>query len=520
MRRQKQNGISCWVLGFLAMLLCYAGPVSSEEDSANFVNARFLYQSTFGPTPALIDQVEEVGIESWIKQQLLLPATYHRPLYDTPFSKGAQANRENAWYQIVLTSEDQLRQRMAFALSQILVVSRYGGALSSKPTGLVDYYDVLVKHAFGNYRDLLHEVAIHPAMGNYLSMMGSTKENTSTGALPDENFARELMQLFTLGLYELNLDGSVKRDPKTGKPLPTYSQTDIQELARALTGWKNSDTAFVEPMRVINSRHDTNEKTVLGTTIPAGLTAQEELSQVLDILMSHPNIAPFVSKFLIQRFVSSNPSPEYVARVARVFNNNGKGVKGDLSAVIRAVLLDNEAMGLTNMPPMKVKEPILVLTNFHRAAGFTLTAARYDGATTVMNTAEQGALRSPSVFNFYSPDYQPSNEFVQSGMVSPEYELLDWSVYTDLVNFMLSSTRSGGGDTYTLDFSELYSLLDDHEALVERVDERFFAGTASPELKALLLEVSDEYRTDYVPTTKLALVIFTAISGDEFYIQD
>lgn len=137
-----------------------------------------------------------------------------------------------------------------------------------------------------------------------------------------------------------------------------------------------------------------------------------------------------------------------------------------------------------------------------------------------MNTAEQGALRSPSVFNFYSPDYQPSNEFVQSGMVSPEYELLDWSVYTDLVNFMLSSTRSGGGDTYTLDFSELYSLLDDHEALVERVDERFFAGTASPELKALLLEVSDDYRTDYVPTTKLALVIFTAISGDEFYIQD
>ncbi|MGX9994603.1 DUF1800 domain-containing protein [Vibrio sp. JZG120] len=522
MRRQKQNEISCWVLGLIILLLSYVPSVLAEMEltPSDQTVARFLYQSTFGPTPTLIDEVEEVGMESWISQQIYLPATYHQPLYRTPFSKGAQSNRENAWYQIVITADDQLRQRMAYALSQILVVSRYGGVLSSKPTGLVDYYDVLIANAFGNYRDLLYDVSIHPVMGSYLSMLGSAKENNTTGALPDENFARELMQLFTLGLYELNIDGSKKLDRTTGKPIPTYTQTDIQELARALTGWKNADLAFVEPMRVINHRHDGGEKRLLGNTIPAGLTAQEELSKVIDILMSHPNMAPFVSKLLIQRFVTSNPSPEYIARVASVFNNNGEGEKGDLNAVIHAILLDSEALGMTDTPPIKVKEPILVLTNFHRAAGFTIKSTRYEDATTMMNIANQGPLRSPSVFNFYSPDYQPSNEFTESGISSPEYELLNWSVYTDLVNYMLTSSRRGGGDSYTLDLGEFYLLLDDHDALVELVNERFFAGTASAELKKLMLTVLDEYREDYVPTTKLALVIFTAISGDEFYIQD
>lgn len=244
---------------------------------------------------------------------------------------------------------------MAFALSQILVVSRYGGVLSGKPAGLANYYDVLVKNAFGNYRDLLFEVATHPVMGNYLSMMGSAKENPSTGALPDENFARELMQLFTLGLYKLNMDGSTVVDNNTGRPIPSYTQNDVQELARALTGWKSSDVDFVEPMQVINKLHDSGEKKILDTTLPAGLTGQEELSRVIDILMSHPNIAPFVSKRLIQRFVTSNPSPEYVTRISTVFNDNGKGIKGDLSAVMKAILLDEEASLRTERQPKKSK---------------------------------------------------------------------------------------------------------------------------------------------------------------------
>ncbi|MGP8306674.1 DUF1800 domain-containing protein [Vibrio sp. YIC-376] len=506
------------LIGLLTTLLWSAQPVYAGDDESDEI-ARILYQTTFGPTPTLQKNVERLGIEDWITKQILLPPTYHQPLYNTPFTKGAQANRENAWYQTVVTAEDQLRQRMAFALSQILVVSRYGGVLSSKPAGLVNYYDVLIENAFGNYRDLLYDIAIHPVMGNYLSMMGSAKENPTTGALPDENFARELVQLFTLGLYQLNLDGSKKQDARTGNPLPTYGQDDIQELARALTGWKNSDMKFVQPMEVVNNLHDSGEKTIIGTTIPAGLTGEEELLMVIDILMSHPNIAPFVSKLLIQRFVTSNPSPEYVSRVATTFNNNGKGVKGDLSAVIKAILLDVEARKQIKHQPLKVKEPILVLTNFHRATGFTLTGARYDDATTVMNITNQGPLRSPSVFNFFSPDYQPTKEFMQQTMVSPESQLLDWSVYTDLVNYMLTSIRSGGDSTYSLNLDEFYSLIDDHQALVKLVNERFFSGTASAELLALMLKVLDNFKSEYVPKAKLATVIFTAISGEEFYLQ-
>jgi uncharacterized protein (DUF1800 family) len=518
MIRLKNNGMFYWILGFLTTLLCFAQPAYAGDGESDEV-ARILYQTTFGPTPTLKKSAQRLGIEGWITNQILLPPTYHQPLYNTPFAKGAQANRENAWYQTVITADDQLRQRMAFALSQILVVSRYGGVLSSKPAGLVNYYDILIKHAFGNYRDLLYDIAIHPVMGNYLSMMGSAKENPTTGALPDENFARELVQLFTLGLYQLNLDGSIKHDSETGNPLPTYSQNDVQELARALTGWKNSDVEFVEPMIVVNSLHDSGEKTILGTTIPAGLTGEEELLKVIDILMSHPNIAPYISKLLIQRFVTSNPTPEYISRVAATFNNNGKGVKGDLNAVIKAILLDDEARKQIKHQPLKVKEPILVLTNFHRAVGFTLKGARYDDATTVMNVANQGPLRSPSVFNFYSPDYQPSKEFMQNAMVSPESQLLDWSVYTDLVNFMLTGIRSGGDSTYTLNLDEFYSLIDDHHALVNLVNERFFSGTASAELMALMFEVLDDYKTEYVPKAKLATLIFTAISGEEFYLQ-
>ena len=518
MIRQKKNGISYWLLGLLVTLIGSIQPVYSDSDISDDI-ARILYQTTFGPTPTLIATVEKQGIESWVKQQMLLPPTYHQALYNTPFSKGAQANRENAWYQIVITSDDQFRQRMAFALSQILVVSRYGGVLSGKPAGLVNYYDVLIKHAFGNYRDLLYEIATHPVMGNYLSMMGSAKENPSTGALPDENFARELMQLFTIGLYQLNPDGTAVVDNSTGKPVPTYTQNDVQELARAFTGWKSSDVEFVKPMRVVNSLHDSSEKTFLDTTIPAGLTGQEELSRVIDILMSHPNIAPFISKRLIQRFVTSNPSPEYIARISAVFNDNGKGVKGDLSAVITAILFDKEARLRSERQAEKVKEPILVLTNFHRAAGFTLKGARYDGATTVMNIANQGPLRAPSVFNFYSPDYQPSNEFMQSSMVSPEYQLLNWSAYTDIVNFMLHDIRSGGDSTYALNLDGLYALLDDHPALVEQINKRFFAGTASSDLTKLMLNVLDDYQSEYVSKAKLSIVIFTAISGEEFYLQ-
>ncbi len=519
MRSKSGTHIALWLISYLAVMLYFIQPTYASNNEPDDI-ARALYQSTFGPTPALKKTVAQLGIEGWISKQIHLTPTYHRPLYNKPFSKGGQANRENAWYQIVLTSEDQLRQRMAFALSQILVVSRYHDVLSGKPSRLVNYYDLLIEHAFGNYRELLYRVAVHPAMGSYLSLMGSSKANSATGTLPDENFARELMQLFTLGLYQLNLDGSFKIDAVTGDPIPTYTQTDVQEMARALTGWNQTNNKSLMPMHAVNRLHDTGEKVILGKTIPQGLTAPKELKRVIDILMAHPNIAPFVSKRLIQRFVTSNPSPEYISRVAATFNNNGKGVKGDLSAVIKAILLDKEARQRNEKQPEKVKEPIIVVTNFHRATGFSVKKdVRFDKATTIMNIADQGPLRSPSVFNFYEANYQPSTAFMQAHLVSPEYQLLNWSVYTGLVQFMLNDIRSDSANTYALDLKNFYALLDDHQALVNLIDERFFAGTASTKLKALMLKILNGYQSDYVPETKLAMVIFTAISGEEFYLQ-
>jgi uncharacterized protein (DUF1800 family) len=273
-------------------------------------------------------------------------------------------------------------------------------------------------------------------------------------------------------------------------------------------------------MRVVDWRHDDGEKTFLGSTIPSGMTANEELHLVMDILMAHDNIAPFVSKQLIQRFVTSNPTPAYVKRVASVFNNNGSGTKGDLGAVVKAILTDHEALGLNAVQPIKLKEPILVFMNFHRALGFEPIDNRYYGAVSLMNAANQGALRSPSVFNFYSPDYVPSTSFSNAELVSPEFELLGWSVYTDIVNAMYNEVRENGGRTHALSLDEYYQLLDDHPALVTLLDQRLLGGNASTELKETLLNILDSYKSNYVAKTKLSLAFFTVLSSQEFFVQD
>jgi hypothetical protein len=273
-------------------------------------------------------------------------------------------------------------------------------------------------------------------------------------------------------------------------------------------------------MRVVDWRHDDGSKAFLGSTIPSGLNADDELNLVMDILMAHDNIAPFVSKQLIQRLVTSNPTPDYVERVASVFNDNGSGTKGDLGAVVSAILTDPEALGLSTVQPIKLKEPIIVFMNFHRALGFEPIDNRYYGAVGLMNSANQGALRSRSVFNFYSPDYVPSTSFSNAGLVAPEFELLDWSVYTDVVNTMYNEIRQNGGRTHALALNEYYQLLDDHPALVTLIDQRLLGGDASTELKETLLNVLDAYKSNYVAKTKLSLAFFTVLSSQEFFVQD
>ena len=326
---------------------------------------QFLNQSTFGSTQAEAQNVINSGIEFWIDQQLLqiaslqLPHLRNAPPPQFPFQ--LQPDRVDVWFRNVVNGNDQLRQRVAFALSEFMVVSQLG-ALRNLPFALADYHDLLAINAFSNYRTLMAEVTLHPAMGVYLSMLGNEKPDAALNIRPDENYARELMQLMSIGLVELNLDGTIVRDAQN-QPVPTYNQQVIEGFAHVYTGWNFAGApsfdlarpnAFNQtaPMQLYPSHHDTGEKLLLnGVTLPAGQTGDQDLAAALDNIFNHPNVGPFVSIRLIQRLVTSNPSPSYVARVATVFNNNGQGVRGDLGAVVKAILMDEEARPDLAMDP-------------------------------------------------------------------------------------------------------------------------------------------------------------------------
>ena len=468
---------------------------------------RLLLQTTFGPLSADLDKVQAVGAESWVDEQLNMTAAHDDPNDDhrthlerlIEIAKHAKPtkdwyeagsdglsifNRETAdgatddyqmatWWENAIGlhptntkhGSDQLRQRVAFALSQLLVVSAFEGNLSRRGEGLANYYDMLVRHSFGNYRDLLGEMSRNPIMGVYLSHQGNQKANAATGTIPDENFARELMQLFTIGLYELNMDGSPDRDqnqftyPDAGDAVtPTYNEVDVQELAKVMTGWDLTNNNrygvssatkgdYTVPMEFTPSEHEDELEaggdgkiTLFGESLDLNSGADGSgLDAALDILFNHPNMPPHVSKHLIMRLVTSNPSSEYVARVAQVFVDNGNGVRGDLKAVVRAILLDEDIRDASKIGDNdgKVKEPLIAYAQLLRALGTVPLdgwASNDDELTPVSGvywfrfperSMGQGALRSLSVFNFYTPDYVPSSSyFSERGLVSPEMKIL------------------------------------------------------------------------------------------------
>jgi len=366
--------------------------------------ARFLTQATFGPTTASIDWVSRHGYPAWIKTQMELTRTPHRAYLDAVQASLAGTTstvtqthfRESFWKQ-ALAGPDQLRQRAAYALSQIFVISFVDSNLASQVRGVTSYYDLLGEHAFGNYRELLEAVAKHPMMGLYLSSLRNQKED-GKGRVADENFAREIMQLFSIGLYELNLDGTLKG----GTPTETYTHDDIKGLAKVFTGWSwyagpnaadRTDARFFGgnanpdrdwmPMQAYNKFHSVSEKTFLGKTIPASSAADAEgdMQVALDHLFNHPNVGPFFGKLLIQRLVTSNPSPAYVGRVAAAFNDNGQGVRGDMKAVFKAILLDPEARTYdpTSITYGKLREPVLRLSSMLRAFNARSTSGRFSG---------------------------------------------------------------------------------------------------------------------------------------------
>lgn len=457
----------------------------------------FLTEATFGPTDAEAQRLITLGYDAWIDQQIATPQTLHLPYVQARQAPQNQVDRLDAWFQASLKGNDQLRQRVAYALSQILVVSDIG-ALNDQPLALAYYYDILVANAFGSYRELMEQVTLSPAMGVYLSMLGNQKPNPALNIRPDENYARELMQLFTIGRVQLNLDGTV-RTGSDGVPLPTYDQAVIEGFAHVFTGWTFAGSVnftrpsrnFLAQMAPHASFHDTGGKLLLdGFVVPAGQTAQQDLAMALDNIFNHPNLAPFVAEQLIQRLVTSNPSPAYVQRVAQRFNNNGSGVRGDLAAVVRALLTDAEARSASPTEASgKLKEPILRLTQLWRAYDAKADSGRYAFGNPNAFLG-QAPLRSPSVFNFYSPFYAPPGEIAQAGLVAPEMEIttelttaLTNSFFASAVYGLNSYNTNRRPDDIYINFEAHASVAGDPAALVTQVADRLMGGVISSELR-------------------------------------
>lgn len=466
--------------------------------------SRFLHQATFGPVADEVTGLQFAGFEAWFERQRDLEPTLARPTLEARAAAGEsvfQNQRQEEWWRAVVHGEDQLRQRMAFALSEILVISDRAGSLKNQPIGVAEYYDVLVRGAFGNYRQLLEDVTLSPAMGLYLSHLRNSKGDPVTGIRPDENYARELMQLFTLGLVELELDGTPRL--AGGNEVPSYTQADIEELSCVLTGWTYAGATrfnsgarnMLDPMTSFPEEHDDGAKTLLGAVLPAGLSPEEDLDAALDVIFAHGNVAPFVSLRLIQRLVTSNPSAGYVARVAAVFEDDGTGERGDLFEVAKAILMDEEArQGHMQSPATfgKLREPLVRLAGLWRA----FDAEAETGRIRYWNPESdfgQAALRSPSVFNFFYPDFEPPGPVTNAGLVAPEFQITTHTLITTSANeFRDRILRSYPGfsganeHTMTLELGEELALAADPAALVAHLDLLLMGGVMSAPMRSVL----------------------------------
>lgn len=451
----------------------------SEGPRSDAEAARFLTQATFGPTLAEISRLRAIGYNAWLADQAAQPASHERQYMEDLEAAGAnvyQNARQEIWWQHAITGPDQLRQRVAFALSEILVISDQSGAIDGQPIAMANYYDMLTDNAFGNYRNLLEQVTLSPVMGRYLSMFKNRKPDLDANIRPDENYAREIMQLFSIGLVQLNANGETAL--VGGQPVPTYNQDTIRGFAHVFTGWNWANcprdsggqwweweycpsgpvdwpnpgwnASWFLPMEAWESYHASAEDKQLldypGVALPGGLllsggSASSDLQQALDNIFSHPNVAPFIARHLIKRLVTSNPSPAYIGRVAAVFANNGVGVRGDLGATVRAVLMDAEARALPNLASHggKLREPLLRQTHLWRAMHASADDGRYREWYPEYNLG-QAALRSPTVFNFFLPDYSPPGELYSLGLSAPEFQITTDTSIASVANTLESKT--------------------------------------------------------------------------------
>lgn len=497
--------------------------------------SRFLAQATFGTDLEYIKTVAEGPFEDWIDAQFEINSAsigdQTQAVYDQAkamyVANGGIADDyfgpyslhfNYAWWQANIGNEDLLRQRIALALSEFIIISAES-ALGDYGVGLGDYYDVLKDNAFGNFRDLLLDVTLHPMMGGYLSHYNNPRSFPNQNIHPDENYAREVMQLFTIGLYELNQDGTYILD-SNGDRIPTYDNNDIKEFAKVFTGlgaaevmdnpWGVTADFGVNlslaqrdiPMKMYDDWHQPGAKYLLNDyVIPSGQSGMQDIEDGIDNLFNHQNVAPFVAARLIQQLVKSNPSPAYVSRVSQAFNNTN-GVRGDMQAVIKTLLLDEEARGcswINNPSHGKLIEPMLRYFNVTRQIDLdSEDNIFWNVGWNFFNATRQLPLASPSVFNFYPPDYVPNSEFTDANLVGPEFKIhnsatslafvneVDYWTYTQ--NYSVLNTWDLGIEGVSLDFEGLKYYAKDSEVLINQLDKLFTRGQLSEETRELIRE--------------------------------
>lgn len=518
------------------------GPISKEEAS------RFLQQASFGPTAATIQQVSTIGAEAWIDNQFTLPQDQYRSYMDwvkPRLPAGTQLSRTQfleAFWRQAASGNDQLRQRMAFALSEIFVVSMSDSEVANMPRGAAAYYDLFGTYCFGNFRTLLAMVARNPIMGTYLSHIHNTKE--SGYRVPDENFAREIMQLMSIGLYQLNQDGSLKLSG--GQPIETYTHDDVAGLAKVFTGWSYAgpDTSAARfwgdikdpdydwrPMQAYAAYHSTSSKSFLGVTVNS--TAENEMNVAIDTLFNHPNVGPFIGRQLIQRLVTSNPSPAYISRVAAAFNNNGSGVRGDMKAVIKAILLDPEARTPAVSGRGKLREPVLRLAHWMRSFEAHSYSGRYlmYSLDDPLNGIAQTPMRSPSVFNFFRPAYvPPASNVADAGLVAPEMQITSEPSVVGYLNFMVDVIPWGVGTNRDIKASYVNEipLAATPELLVDRINLLLMGGSMSTTLRNQVINAVNLVARPATATAsslatidrnRVGLAIFLTMASPEYLIQ-
>jgi len=493
--------------------------------------ARFLDQATWGPTSASIAQVQQLGIADWLTTQFALNTS------DLPDQAILTADLkpntvlapvEQAFFQNAVMGQDQLRQRVAFVLSQIWVVSETSGV--NYAYAFPPYWRIFRDNAFGNYRDLMKAVTLSPAMGRYLNMANNAKADPAKNTSANENYAREMMQLFTLGLTQLNINGSAVVD-QNGIPVATYNQAVVTNMAKALTGWtyptgpgttaKRANPAYYfGPMFAVEAEHDTTAKSIFqNITIPAGQTAEQDLESVLDALMAQPTMAPFVSQQLIQHLVTSNPSPQYIARVSNVFLNDGTGVKGNLKAVITAILTDPEARAgddanaVVNPAFGHMREPILFMTNVLRGLNATLgpSSAIYNDAS----LTGESLFHEPSVFSYFSPQYR-----ITGGLLGPEFQIYSTATSTERANLVNGALFGKLDKSTTVDLSPFERTAVGPSFLINYISQVFLHSSMSAGLEQAVTDAMNAASEASAgnPEAMVQAALYVVLTSGEYQI--